>query len=96
MPVTVAIFLKIPEGQWSGLFAVDILNAIFQCLLCGNQYLTTTRSGFILLSPYPVFIQLIGLMELIALMICKSAGAGSSEYCVVPGKRKEGYCNENE
>jgi hypothetical protein len=41
-------------------------------------------------------IQLNGLTELIFENICKSAGGGSVEYCVVPGNKNEGYCSEKE
>jgi hypothetical protein len=30
-------------------------------------------------------------MELISVWIVTSTGGGSDEYCVVPGKKKEGY-----
>jgi hypothetical protein len=37
-----------------------------------------------------------GQTELITEYISTSVGAGSEEYCVVPGNKKEGYCNEKE
>jgi hypothetical protein len=54
------------------------------------------RSGFSFRSRLPVFIQLSGFTEFITLWIVISSGAGSEEYWVVPGKRKEGYCREKE
>ena len=42
----------------------------------------------------PTLIQLKGLIELITTSIVSPLGAGSDEYCVLPGKRKSGYCNE--
>src|SRR5215204_7528324 len=62
----------------------------------GSQYLTTIMSGRNFFSSFPTFIQLRGLIELIVVTIFKSSGAGSLEYCVVPGNKKEGYCNEKE
>jgi hypothetical protein len=43
---------------------------------------------------WPTVNQLKGLTELIQTFIFKSFGAGSVEYCVVPGKIKLGYCKE--
>ncbi len=60
----------------------------------GNQYRTTSKSAFSFFSMRPTLIQLSGLTELMATLIFKSAGAASLLYCVVPGKRKEGYCRE--
>src|SRR5258705_11738959 len=62
----------------------------------GNQNRTTMMSGFSFFKRLPIFIQLNGLMELITGFIFRLAGAGSSVYCVFPGKRKEGYCKEKE
>ena len=61
----------------------------------GSQYRTTTRSGRILRSISPVRIQFSGFTEWMQTRMSRSFGAGSDEYCVVPGKRKPGYCREN-
>jgi hypothetical protein len=53
-------------------------------------------SGFNFFNLVPVINQLKGLIELITLWMVRPAGAGSDEYCVLPGNRNEGYCNENE
>lgn len=57
----------------------------------GSQYLTTITSGFSFFSSFPILIQLKGFTELILILIGIFFGAGSDEYCVVPGKRKDGY-----
>jgi hypothetical protein len=41
-------------------------------------------------------IQLKGLTELIRERMGIPAGAFPSSYCVLPGKRNPGYCNDNE
>ena len=61
----------------------------------GNQKRTTTRSGLSLRNRLPVRIQLKGLMELMTVWMVKPAGAGSSVYCVFPGKGKEDIGKKN-
>ena len=58
----------------------------------GIQYRMITRSGFVRLSRSPVLNQLKGFIELIARVMVTPSGAYPSSYCVLPGKRKEGYC----
>jgi len=53
------------------------------------------KSAFSFFNCKPTLSQLKGLIELIQTLIDKCLGAGSVEYCVVPGKRKLGYCKEN-
>src|SRR6266700_1071028 len=62
----------------------------------GNQYLTTTRSGISSFRRLPITSQLSGFTELIEGCISIPIGGGSEENCVLPGKRKSGYCNEKE
>jgi hypothetical protein len=57
----------------------------------GIQNFTMTRSGFSFRISFPTLSQLSGLIELTFIFIGISAGAGSDEYCVFPGKRKPGY-----
>ena len=57
----------------------------------GSQKAVTTRSGFCLFMYRPALSQLKGLMELTNRLIFIPSGAGSSLYCVLPGKRNEGY-----
>src|SRR5690606_33098059 len=78
------------------LFFLTILSMVpRQGPMKGSQYLTTIMSGAIFFSSLPALYQLKGLMELMRTCIFSCAGGGSEEYCVVPGKRKPGYCNEN-
>ena len=62
----------------------------------GIQYLIMTKSGFSLTILLATLSQFKGLMELMTACISKFFGAGSVEYCELPGNSKEGYCNENE
>src|SRR5687768_11051700 len=62
----------------------------------GIQKRTTTISGFSLLSCFPTLIQFNGFIELISGFTSIPSGAGSSEYCVLPGKKNDGYCSEKE
>ena len=57
----------------------------------GIQNFMMTMSGFILRTFFPTRSQLKGLQELTERTMCRSVGAGLSEYCVLPGKRKLGY-----
>src|SRR5665647_3415584 len=57
----------------------------------GNQYLTTIISGCIFFISFKTANQLRGFTEFIFTLIGIFLGAGSVEYCVVPGKRKDGY-----
>ena len=50
-------------------------------------------SGCILRIFRPTLTQLNGLHELTQRLIRKSVGATSFEYCVLPGKRNDGYWN---
>jgi hypothetical protein len=61
----------------------------------GSQYFIITMSGFSLFSFRPTFIQDNGFIELTERSILKSYDAFSSQNCVFPGKRNDGYCNEN-
>ena len=60
--------------------------------MSGSQNLMMSRSAFFFFSSRPTFIQLNGFMELTLRFMSRSSGRGSGEYCVLPGKRKEGYC----
>ena len=51
-------------------------------------------SGLSFFKKRPVRSQLNGITELINALMRIFLGADSDEYCVVPGKRKPGYCNE--
>jgi hypothetical protein len=63
----------------------------------GSQNRMIRKSGFSLRIALPTESQLNGLMELILVSICTPAGGVPEvSYCVVPGKRKEGYCKEKE
>src|SRR5690606_19277290 len=62
----------------------------------GIQNRTKTISGFSFLILFPTLNQLNGLMEFISGSINKSSGGFSSEYCVLPGNKMEGYCNVKE
>jgi hypothetical protein len=55
-----------------------------------------TKSGFCFFIFIALLIQLKGLMELTMVLMLISEGALPVSYCVVPGKRNYGYCNENE
>jgi hypothetical protein len=57
----------------------------------GSQKRTTTILGFIFLICFPTFSQLNGFMEFILTKIFRFFGAGSVEYCDVPGNRNPGY-----
>ena len=50
--------------------------------------------GFNFLNSLPTFIQFNGFTELMHTFILIFIGAGSDEYCVVPGNKKSGYCKE--
>lgn len=62
----------------------------------GIQNRTITKSGFSFLIFKALFIQLNGLIELTIVLITISEGLFPVSYCVLPGKRNDGYCNENE
>jgi hypothetical protein len=56
----------------------------------------TTRSGDSVRIARTAFIQLKGLTEFIKGRMGIPGGALPSSYCVFPGKRNPGYCNEND
>ena len=60
----------------------------------GSQYLTITMFACSALILFPDWYQLSGLTELMHWMILRSFGGSLSEYWVLPGKRKLGYCKE--
>src|ERR1700690_2354393 len=99
-------FVKVlSPGRFSCGKILSAMQIIFVCLffftllkivprhgpIMGSQYLTIIISGLKFFNSFPTDNQLKGFTELIFILIEIFSGAGSVEYWVVPGKRKDGY-----